>query len=275
VRVSVIMMTRYLVLAVALAACGKKADPGHGSGSNVGSNPGSGSGVGSGSANVANNLPAEGDPTPAVVNRAFHGAKPVFPLLSKDGNTAMFELSRPVGMSVATTYAIGFTSNGSDAWSGVDEPGLESLVDGMLVSLLLDAMDRGTAPTIDLDTMSKAATRITDRIADDGYTPFEHAIGEVGVNDVIPAGPFELRVTEATGAITIAITDTSGAAVATDKVDPVAMGQVSGIDCTALPRLRKAWFDTARKRLLLQVRWHAGPDQCDRPDDKFRLFGLP
>lgn len=260
-----------LVLALGvLGACGKKADGPNGPGSNPsGSNAVNGGSNGSGAGGGLN----EADPATAVVMRAFHGKKPTFPSLSKDGATAAVELTTPIGLSGASSYAVGFATVGADDWSGGPDPDLVTLVDGKLVAVLLDSMEGSAAPTIDIDSITKAATSVTDRIARDGFTPFEGTINEVGVHDKIGAGALELRVIEeGNSALTIEISDATKK-IATDKVEPVAMGRVGDIECMSLPHVRRAWFDSARKRLLVQVGWNAGPDQCNAPDEKFRLYG--
>lgn len=250
-------------LAIA-SACGKKKDnAGPGSGSTV--KPGSGSAVGSGSTDTA---PMEDNPTTAVVAKAFGGKKPAFPELSKDGSAAVVELDTPVGLSGVSTYSVAFfvTANGV--------PQLVTLVDAKLVQLLLHGMESGTRPTIDTDTMAKTAGAITKRLADEGFSSFEGSV-DVPVSDKVTAGPLQLQITEAEGALTITVTDPKGTQIASETIKPTPMGKVGEIDCTSLPSPRKAWFDNTRKRVLLRIAWEAGPDQCDAPDDQYRLWAAP
>ncbi len=94
----------------------------------------------------------------------------------------------------------------------------------------------------------------------------------IGVGDLVAAGPFRFKVTEeATGAITIAISE-GAPQIATEQIQPIAMGRVGEVDCVALPVVKRAFSDVSRRRLLLHVGWNAGPDQCDVPDDKYRLI---
>jgi hypothetical protein len=267
VRVSLHVMNTWLVL-VLLAGCGSK-DPAPGPGSSAGSGTvAAGSG---GSAQpvdaVSKSSPIEGDPAYAVIERAFKQKRPAFPLLSKDGNVAAVDLVTPIGKSGGSTYAVGFITAGADAWSGGTEPELITLVDAKLVHLLLDSMDTSAVPTIDIDTITTAATGIKQRLAE-GYTRMESEVHELPVGDVIPLGPFKLKITEqATSAITLEVSD--GASV---QIQPVPMGRVGDVDCVAMPRVKRAWFDTPRRRLLLHVGWSTGPDQCDAPEDLYRLF---
>jgi hypothetical protein len=241
-----------VLFAILLFGCGGKNDS---------SSPGSGSGVA-----ATQPGPKEGDPSTVVVQRAFAGKKPTFPLLSKDGNQTAVEIITPAGLTQATTYSIGFVGVGADAWSGGADGEQVTLVDGKLIALLLDS----DTPTYDSDSIAKAAKGIVDRTAE--FTPFERSIDAIGIGDAITAGPFTLRVEEAGGAITVTVRD-GATAIATDKIDPVPMGHVAELECVALPHARRAWFDGPRKRLLVEVGWNPGPDQCNAPDERFRLYG--
>jgi len=249
-------------LAIALWSCGKKKQElAAGSGS---STPGSGSVNGS-------NVPpmVDENPTTAVVDQAFGGKRPAFPQLSKDGSAAIVELETPVGLSGVTTYSVAYIV----AANAVPQP--VTLVDAKLVQLLLHSVETNTPPTFDKDTMSKTAATITKRLADEGFTAFEGSV-EVPMTDTIAAGPFKLQVTDAQqAAITIMVADPKGTQIANETIQPMPMGKVGEIECASLPVARKAWFDTARKRVLLQIGWNAGPDQCDGPDDQYRLFAAP
>lgn len=244
---------------IALAACGGKADPGSGSatGSTTGTNT---------------TAPAidESDPTMQVVTRAFAGKRPALPLLSKDGNAAAVEIATPIVMSGGKTYSIGFVTAGADAWSGGTQPEMITLVDAKLVHLLEAGMETSAAPVIDIDSIKQLATGVSERLAADAYAPFEKQLDAIGVRDAISLGPFTLQVTEeTTGAITIAV---SAQERTTTQIQPMPMGQVGTVECVAMPRVKRAWLDGGRGRLLLQVGWNTGPEQCDTPDEQFRLF---
>ncbi len=251
---------------VILAACGGKSDaPGPGSNATPGSSTGSGS-----SDSISKSSPIEGDPAYAVVERAFRGQRPAFPLLSKDGNLAAVEIVTPIGQSGGSTYAVAFVASGADAWSGSDEP--VTLVDAKLVHLLLDSGDTVAVAKFDIDSITKAARGISDRILEGGFRRLDTSFDAIGVGDLVAAGPFRFKVTEeATSAITIAISEGTQQ-FATEQIQPVPMGRVGDADCLAIPVVKRAFSDTGRRRLLLHVGWNAGPDQCDVPDDKYRLF---
>jgi len=250
------------MLAVACGKHGTESNAG-GSGSNPPLHTGSGSAVGSAT------LRGDHDPTSAIVKQAFGGNQPAFPQLSKGGNTAAVELQTQVGLSGVSTYAVAFIpTNGA--------PHLVTLVDAKLVHLLLESLETGEAPTFDIVTLTRTATEITTRFAREGFTAFEGTVDELGVGDEISAGPLKLKVTEAPdGGILVRVMNATGAPLTTDAIAPTPMGNVGDIDCTSNPIARKAWFDAARKRVLLQISWNAGPDQCDSPDDQYRLWAAP
>ncbi len=257
-------MTRsWLVLVLALGACNtNKTET---------TKPGSGSGVGSGSGPGVVAIDAD-DPVMAVIAKAFGGAPPVLPQLSRDGITAAYALVTPVGMTGASSYSIGFTGANGDAWSG--GPELLTLIDSQVVQLLLDAQDGETQPIFDTRALDAAVTEIRGRLDNGHFTPFEHAqaLDDAGAGD-ITAGPFALHATETPAHVLEVAIAHDGKPVGSQKLEPIATGMVGGNDCTAHARLHGVWFDTARSRLLLQVRWRPDSDHCLRPDDRFILVG--
>lgn len=253
-----------LLVVVALAACGGKSDvPGAGSSTKGSASPADG---------VSQSSPIEGDPAYAVVERAFRDKRPAFPLLSKDGNVAAVEIVTPIGQSGGSTYSVAFITPGADAWSGSDEP--ITLVDAKLVHLLLDSGDTAAVAKYDIDTITKAARGISDRILEGGFRRFDTSFDAIGVGDLVAAGPFRFKVTEETSAITIAISEGTRQ-IAVEQIQPVPMGRVGDIDCLAMPVVKRAFSDAGRRRLLLHVGWKTGPDQCDAPDDRYRLVAAP
>ncbi len=156
-------MMRWSIL-VLLVACGSKPDAGVGSGSAT-PVPGSGS---ASADTISKSSPIEGDPAYAVVERAFRGKRPAFPLLSKDGNVAAVEIVTPIGQSGGSTYSVAFLTAGADAWSGSDAEPI-TLVDAKLVHLLLDSGDTAAVAKFDIDSITKAARGISDRILEGGF----------------------------------------------------------------------------------------------------------
>lgn len=155
-------------------------------------------------------------------------------------------------------------------------PQLVTLVDAKLVHLLLETLETAQAPTFDIVTITRIATELTTRFAGEGFTAFEGTVAELGVGDEISAGPLKLKVTEEPdGGILVRVMNATGTPLTAEAIAPTLMGKVGDIDCTSNPIARKAWFDTARKRVLLQISWNAGPDQCDGPDDRYRLWAAP
>jgi hypothetical protein len=229
-----------------------------------------GSGSDAGSARTTNALD-DGDPAAGVVAKAFGKRRPSFPLLSKDGSHAVVEIATPIGMSGGSTYSVGFVAAGADEWSGA-EIDLTTLVDAQLVHLLVDAREESTAPTYDIASITRAANDVADRIVNEGFRPFDSSFDAIVVGTPATIGPFRFTVTdEPTGTITIAVSEGSQA-IGKQQIQPIPTGRVADVDCLAKPRVRRAFADTGRRRLLLQIGWNAGPPQCGTPDEKYRLF---
>lgn len=206
------------------------------------------------------------DPTERVVARAFGSRRPQLPLLSKDGNRAAVEIATPIGGGDGSTYSVGFVTPGADAWSG-GEIELVTLVDGALVNLL--AEDPGA--TYDVDSIAQIARGIADRIVDDGFRPFDGSFDAITPGEPVVTGPFRFKVTEeATGAITIVVEE-RGTKIATEQIQAVPTGHVAELECVARPQVKRAFSDTGRRRLLLDIGWSTNGPQCDTPDDKYRL----
>ena len=257
---------RYVAVVVVLLGCGKRAsEPTAGSASGSGS-PVS---VGSGSGRVVEPM-ADENPTVAVVKAAFGGNVPAFPQLSKDGNTAAVELDTQVGLTSATTYAVAFVGTAG-------APVASTLVDGRLAQVLLEGSSApGKPAAIDTAALAKTAGSITRRLQDEGFSAFEHKIEEVAPGEPIAAGPAKLSLAEADdGSLAITVIDDKGKQVTKDAIKPVDMGKVADLECVSQPIARHAWFDTARRRVLVEVGWNAGPDQCNAPDALYRLYAVP
>ncbi len=255
-RVTLAVMRSLLVLA--LASCGSTSETTTGSGS---SSTGSGTTV----VTVASNLAAN-DPAADVIEKVFR-KRPAFPLLSKDGRSAVVEIVTPVARSGGSTYSVGFVTAGADAWSG-GEIDLTTLVDGMLLALLVEARESGTAATYDVEAVTGQVKGITSRISDGGFTPFESMV-ESSTGKA--AGPFRFKVTDdPTGAITIDVTE-GAKTIKTETIAPISTGLIADVECLAKPRVRRVFADTPRRRLLVHIGWTL-PAQCDPPDDKYRLY---
>jgi hypothetical protein len=214
---------------------------------------------------VSKSSPIEGDPALAVVERAFKSKKPAFPLLSKDGRTAAVELLTPIGKSGGSTYSVGFITMNQSAV-------IVPLVSAKLMRLLLESMDTIAVSTFDIEAITTTAHYVTERLEREGFTRFDDSVDQLRVGDGIPVGPFRIRIGASVDWIEIELS-LDGARVAAERVDAVPMGRVGDFDCVARPVAKRAWFHRARKRLLVQVGWNPGPDQCDVPDVRFRLHG--
>jgi hypothetical protein len=254
---------RLVFVALCIASCGKKHQDEVPSGSGTGSAP-----AGSGSVAAVLDAIAGDNPTLAVVRRAFDGKAPELPLLARDGQTAAVELDTQLDLSGASTYAVAFVSASGP-------PEVVTVVDAKLAHVLVEAPgEDGKPPVIDTATLATTAATITTRLAD--FTSFEGRLEELSSGDPIAVGPGKLQIGELDApTLAIKVLDGAGKPVAEQTLKPRPMGKVADLDCVSQPIPRHAWFDTPRKRILLQIGWNAGPDQCNAPDAEFYLFAIP
>src|SRR5262245_7508594 len=175
------------VLLVSAVACGKRSEPAGGSGS------GSGSAAGSavGSSGSASTEPPIDDPTAPVVKAAFGGHVPAFPRLSKGGQTAAVVLEAQLVLTSVTTYSVAFVGT-----SGA--PVVTPLVDAKLAQVLLEGSSSDGKPAkIDTAAVAAAASAVTKRLQDEGFSAFEKKIEELAVGEPTAAGPAKLQLAEA------------------------------------------------------------------------------
>jgi hypothetical protein len=256
------------VAVILCAGCGKRAEQSNPSGSGS-PTPRTADAASAAPSDTMTDPIADENPTIPVVKAAFNGTPPAFPQLSKDGRTAAVELDTLVDLTGASTYAVAFVTTAGPT-------GTISLVDGKLAHVLLEATDPSKPPAIDRPGLARTAGTITKRLADEAFTPFERKIEELAVGEPNPAGPAKLQLSEADdGTLSLAVLDAAGEPLTKDTVKPVAMGKVADLECVSQPMPRHAWTDTARKRLLVEIGWNAGPDQCNAPDALYRLYVIP
>ena len=266
--------TVVVALTVVSIGCGKHADRSDPTGSGSGSSPTTSLPV---DATTTTTSPsdtitdpiADENPTIPVVTAAFDGTPPAFPQLSKDARTAAVEVDTLVGLTGATTYAVAFVTTAGPT-------GTISLVDAKLAHVLLEATEPGKPAAIDRPGLARTASTIRKRLSDAGFSPFERKIEELAMGDPNPVGSAKLQLSEADdGTLSLAVLDAAGKPLTKDTVKPVAMGKVADLECVSQPLPRHAWTDTARKRLLVEIGWNAGPDQCNAPDALYRLYVIP
>lgn len=247
------------LLVLALAACGSTSETTTGPGS---------SGSGSAGAPIAPSGLAGNDPAAAVVEQAFGKHRPVLPMLSKDGGHAVVEIVTPVRRTGGSTYAVGFVTAGADEWSG-GEIELTTIVDGQLLALLVEARETSTPATYNIDAVTSNAQAVTKRIADGGFRNFE-SMAKIDSDGEHTVGPFRISaVDEPTGVITIVVRE--GPKQKREQIAPIPMGLIADVECLAKPRVRRAFADAARHRMLVHIGWSV-PAQCEVPDDKYRLY---
>lgn len=224
----------------------------------------------------AGTIPPRFPDPPDYVVPAFGGTVPTLPQLSRDGASAAVDLSfRPVRNFKMRSFEVGFLS---------DRGKLERVVvlDSDTAAKLV--ADPGT--TVDPVTTEKSASTITKRLADGAFSEFATAVG-----------PAELRSWEARRkgeelavsidkaklvasvvvneprptSLKLRLDDAAGKKVR-EQFMPGIAGDSSNDDCAAAPILGGVWFDTPRKRMLIQIVYVTVA--CDLPA-AYHLWKLP
>jgi hypothetical protein len=277
-------MTRLSLARLAVAAalggaciggCGHK--PGApGTGSDTGSDGPNAVGSGSNATSPHRSNNAASSRTAALVQAAFGGRVPAFPLLAKDGSTVAVGLESPIGRSDVSTYRVaiftGWTTT-PDVWgsSAQDFP----IVDTTMATMLLDGATDEAAPAPDRATLEARAAAVTKHLTDGGFTPFDGPALALGPNDTA-VGPAKLRVThDHDAALTVHLLDGSGTELASNTILRHVMGHVADLECVSTPVARRAWLDAKRKRVLVEVAWNAGPEMCSAPDLEYGVWPVP
>jgi hypothetical protein len=214
--------------------------------------------------------------TAALVDQAFGGAAPAFPLLASNGNQVTMGVASPIGGSAVATYRVITFSNWTnmtDAWgsSAVDEP----IVDATMTTMLLDRAMGEPAPLPDPRLLAERAAAVTRRLRAGGFTPFDGAAIAIGVDDT-SVGPVKLRTAHGGDAeLIVHLLDATDRELAVNTIQPHATGLVADLACVATPVARRAWLDARRKRILVEVGWHAGADGCTTPDPEYGMWPTP
>jgi hypothetical protein len=195
----------------------------------------------------------------AFVKPAFGGTVPELPQLSRDGKRAAVASSvRMRSHHDIKTFEVGFLS---------DTGKLERVA--VLDSDTADRLGEDPAAKVDTAAMAKAASTITKRLADGGFSklatvidqrllvglgedsrakreafaiPIDHAKLVVSVV-VNPSGPTSLK---------LRLENQAGKKV-TERLVPGVVGAGSNSDCWGAPFLGGVWYDRARKRVLLEI----------------------
>jgi hypothetical protein len=260
-----------LAILAAASGCRSKTDAPL-AGSNTGSDGLGPHPVGSGSSVPA----AAPNPTTALVEAAFGGHVPAFPLLANDGSTAAVGIASPVGRSDVSTYRVavfaGWTTT-TDAW-GTGTQDLP-IVDATMAAMLLDGSAEEAAPVPDRATLAARAAAVTKQLTDGGFSPFDGPAVTLGPA-VTAIGPARLRIThDHDAALTVHLLDAAGAELASNTILSHAMGHIADLDCLSTPIARRAWLDARRKRILVEVGWNAGPAMCPAPDPDYGVWPVP
>jgi len=216
------------------------------------------------------------DSTDALLGLAFHGAVPAFPLLAGSGNEVAMGIASPVGGSTVATYRVVTFSNWTtvaDAWgnSTVDYP----LVDPTMATMLLDRAMGEPAPSPDPLVLAERARAITRHLDDGEFSPFDHAPAALGPDD-LTLGSVKLRTTHGSDAeLIVRLLDTADRELAATTIPTRATGLVADVACVSTPVARRAWLDTARKRVLVEVGWNAGGAGCPTLDLEYGMWPTP
>jgi hypothetical protein len=202
------------------------------------------------------------DPIGDIVARAFGGKKPALPLLSKDGNNAAVEM-REFTTGVRS-YGVGFVAPRGKAK-------VIELVDWKQAEAIAQQRLGGEPATkIDSGKIASVATKVKEELTD--FTAFEGVVDEIGVPDFAEAGPFKLQTTQtAKGALTLTVHE-NGKQIGIAKLEPQLVSEPGDGAIIAWPTPVRAWYDNARKRLLVHVSWTNVPDASVNPPDIYRLF---
>lgn len=256
-------MKRMVVVALVLAACGNKSSSGGGG------SAGSGSAGSAGTIDVAQ--PDGNAITRKVVKQAFGGSVPAFPLLSKTG-TAAVSVETQLRTGEGSIYSVMFLPPGAGGpWDQVET---FVIVDAMLAKLLTEGSPDGTSePIYDREGIASRALAAKARLEGEGYTPFEGAVDPVVRDQPALVGPVFIEQKSTEAGLQLQLADPSGIVHGTDNIPNQQTAMVSTADCTAKPIAKRAWFHTARKRVLVEIGWETS-SECVPPEGQYRLFAL-
>jgi hypothetical protein len=213
---------------------------------------------------VSKSSPIDGDPTLTVIERAFRNQRPAFPLISKDGDTAVVDVITRSNDKGWLTYTVEYL--GANATTAAERI---PLVDAPLMTLLGNERDASKIPMTEVKRITKAAKRINDRTVDEGFARFEGQIDKVGAKGS-RAGDFAVVVKDE---MVVKVAHTSKWQAETPKLEATPMPKVGSIECNAQPKLRRVFFDNGHKRVLVHIGWETGADQCTLPDDRYFFMG--
>ncbi len=266
-------MKRMVVAALVLAACGNKSSSG--GGGSAGSGGGGGSGGSGGSAGSAAPIAVveqDGNQiTRKVVKQAFGGSVPAFPLLSKAGIAAV-AVETQLRTGEGSIYSVMFLPPGAGGpWDQVET---FEIVNAMLAKLLTEGSPDGTTePIYDREGIASRALAAKARLDSDGYTPFEGAVDPLVRDQPAMVGPVFVEQKSTEAGLQLQLADPSGIVHGTEAIPNQQTAMVSTAECTAKPIAKRAWFHTARKRVLVEIGWET-PRECVPPEDQYRLFAL-
>lgn len=205
---------------------------------------------------VSKSSPIAGNPTLTVIERAFRNQQPAWPLLSKDGETAVVALPTRQAPNGWLTFAVEYVGvNRAQPLERIP------LIDASLMTTIHTALDTAAIAMADVKVLVKAARRINRRVAEEEFSRFDGQLVEISAS---VAGTFKIRRSE--GEV-VEVTRGDWRAE-TPKLPNVGTG-----DCVAHPVLRRVFFDNRRKRVLVHLGWEVAAATCALPDDRYYLLG--
>lgn len=210
---------------------------------------------------VSKSTPIVGNPTLTVIERAFRNQQPAWPLLSKDGQTAVVALPTRTAPDGWLTFSVAYL-----APNQAEAADLVPLIDRPLMTTIHTKLDTAAIAMPRVKQLVKAARRINDRVAEGGFTPFGGRLDKLPASG--RAGSFKLQLAEGE-AIEVTLGDWT---TTTPRLEAQRMPEVGEVECVAQPALRRVLFDDPRKRVLVHYGWEA-PATCALPDDRYFLVG--
>ncbi len=214
--------------------------------------------------------------TAALVDAAFSGATPAFPLLASAGDEVAVGIASPIGGGTIATYRVvtfHHWTNHVDAWgsSAIDHP----IVDVAMTTMLLDRAMGEPAPLPDRRTLLARAAPLLEHLRAGGFTPFDGATTTLGTTDTA-IGPVKLRTESSPdAALTIRLLDATDRELAANTLAARPMGSVGGVACLSSPAARRAWLDNRRQRVLVEIGWTTSGDGCPTPDPEYGMWPTP
>lgn len=135
-------------------------------------------------------------------------------------------------------------------------------------SVIVVGADGKTKSSFDA-TKKGAIDEVQKLLTDGGYKPFETMVALESATLPVKLGTFSFEMPDSDTGVKLRLADDKGAKV--QELDiPIAK------KCSANPRPDYVWFDSARKRVFIEVGWELGPHDCnDAPEKMYVVWTTP